>query len=93
MTEAAPAAPAAKPVPLSPAERTWLTRRRRKKGLFCLTIELRTREVDVFVRCGRLKSDERASLPAIKNAVYSVLGEFVLSRTELRAIARQRNET
>jgi hypothetical protein len=67
------------------------SRERRKKGLFCLTLELRLSEVDAFVRCGRLKPEERASRPAIKNAVYSVLQHWVLSTTPFRATTKPGN--
>jgi hypothetical protein len=78
MTDAAPTAPAptaqaAKLAPLSPAERMARSRARRKKGLFCLTLEIRESEVDAFVRCGRIKPEERGSPAAIREAVYSLL--------------------
>jgi hypothetical protein len=76
MTETAPAT---KLTPLSPAKRMRLTRERRKKGLFCLTLELRISEVDALVRCGRLKPEQRASHSAIKKAIYSILEDWVLS--------------
>jgi hypothetical protein len=52
---------------------------------------LRESEIDAFVRCGRLKPEERDSPPAIKKAVYSVLENWVLSVTPLRATMRPRN--
>jgi hypothetical protein len=64
------------------------SRERRKNGLFCLTLELRLSEVDAFVRCGRLKPEERGSPPAIKKAIYSVLENWVLSTTPFRATTK-----
>jgi hypothetical protein len=95
MTDSAPATQAAtapssvKLAPLSPAERMRRTRERRKKELFCLTIELRKSEVDALIRAGRLKPEDRASDAAIKNAVYSVLEHWVVSTTPFRATAQQ----
>ncbi len=96
MTETGPAAhaqaaPAPKLTPLTPAERMRRSRERRKMGLFCLTLELRMSEVDALVRCSRLKPEERTSPPAIKNAVYSVLENFVLSTTPFRATTKPGN--
>ena len=91
MTETAPAAPAAKLRPLSPAERMRRSRERRKKGLFCLTLELRQSEVDALVARARLKPEQRASPAAVKNAVYSVLDDFVSASAPFRATVRPRN--
>jgi hypothetical protein len=93
MTDAAPTAPAptaqaAKLAPLSPAERMARSRARRKKGLFCLTLEIRESEVDAFVRCGRIKPEERASPAAIRAAVYSLLKNLVVSMTPIPAPKR-----
>ena len=49
------------------------SRERRKHGMFCVTIELRRSEADAFIRSLRLKPEERASLPAIKKAIYSIV--------------------
>jgi hypothetical protein len=99
MTDSAPASQAAtvpaalslKRAPRSPAERMRRTRERRKQGLFCLTLELRQSEVDALIRCGRLKPEERVSHAAIRNAVYSVLEDWVLSTTPFRATERPKN--
>jgi hypothetical protein len=90
-TATVPAALSLKLAPLSAAERMQRTRERRKKGLFCLTFELRESEVDMFVSCGRLKPEERASHAAIKSAVYEILEEFVLARTPFRATMKAGN--
>jgi hypothetical protein len=78
-----------RPPPLSGAERMRRSRERRKKGLFCCTLELRLSEVDALVRGGRLKPEERASLPTIKNAVYSVLENWVISTSPFPASNRR----
>jgi hypothetical protein len=41
-------------------------RNRRRKGLRCVTIELRETEIDVLIRRGRLVRDDRADLAAVK---------------------------
>ena len=87
MTDAAPTLPAKLP-PLSPAERMRRSRERRKNGMFCLTLELRESEVDAFVRCGRIKPEERASPAAIREAVYSLLKNLVVSMTPIPAPRR-----
>ena len=89
VTEASP--PTDRPPPLSAAQRMRRSRERRENGLFCITLELRLSEVDAFVRCGRLKPEERASPPAIKNAVYSVLENWVCSTTPFRATTKPGN--
>ena len=90
-TATVPAALSLKRTPLSPAERMRRTRERRKQGLFCLTLELRQSEVDAFMRCGRLKPEERVSHAAVRNAIYSVLEDWVLSTTPFRATERPKN--
>jgi hypothetical protein len=64
------------------------SRERRKNGMFCLTLELRESEVDAFVRCGRIKPEERASPAAIREAVYSLLKNLVVSMTPIPAPRR-----
>jgi hypothetical protein len=59
------------PPPLSPAaERMRLHRERRRKGLRCLTIELRETEIDVLVRMGLLRAEMRHEINAIIQALY-----------------------
>jgi hypothetical protein len=77
MTETAPAAPAAKLMPLSPAERMRLTRERRRRGLRLLAVELRESEIDALVRRGRLAPQDRASPAAIKKALYGFLNDHL----------------
>jgi hypothetical protein len=50
-------------------------RNRRRKGLKCVTIELRDTEIDVLIRRGRLAADSRADLAAVKKALYSFLDD------------------
>jgi hypothetical protein len=88
----APTAQAAKLAPLSSAERMRRSRERRKNGMFCLTLEIRESEVDAFVRCGRIKPEERASPAAIRTAVYSLLKNFVVSTTPIPAPRRPGTE-
>jgi hypothetical protein len=71
-----------------PEERVRRSRVRRKKGLFCLMLELRETEVDVLVARARLRPEERASAAAIKKAVYSVLDDFVAASTPFRATVK-----
>jgi hypothetical protein len=90
MTDAVQMAPAptAQLAPLSGAERMRRHRARRKSGLFCLTLEIRESEVDAFIRCRQLKPEEKASAPAIKKTIYSILDEWVLSRMPIPAPRR-----
>ena len=55
------------------AERMRLHRERRRKGLRCLTIELRETEIDALIRKGMLKIDARNDQHAILNALYAHL--------------------
>jgi hypothetical protein len=48
-------------------------RNRRRKGLRCITIELRETEVDVLIRRGRLSHDEREDPVAVRKALYEFL--------------------
>ena len=56
--------------------------------MFCLTLELHESEVDAFIRCGRIKPEERTSPSAIKGAVYSLLKNLVVSTTPIPAPRR-----
>jgi hypothetical protein len=55
------------------AERMRLHRERRRKGLRCLTIELRETEIDALVRNGLLRADVRNDLHSIEMALYEFL--------------------
>jgi hypothetical protein len=55
------------------ALRMRATRRRRKEGLRCITIELRETEVDQLVANGLLNAAEREKENAVLLALYTVL--------------------
>jgi hypothetical protein len=66
--------PTAAPATHSPAaERMRLHRERRRKGLRCLTIELRETEIDALVRNGFLKADARNDPYTIECHAQSLL--------------------
>ena len=72
--EAAVIPPTSEPSKCSPAaERMRLHRERRRKGLRCLTIELRETEIDALARNGFLKIDARNDPYAIEVALYQFL--------------------
>jgi hypothetical protein len=48
-------------------------RERRRKGLRCLTIELREAEIDNFIRRKRLAPQDRANSDAIRRCLYTYL--------------------
>ena len=53
------------------AERMRLHRERRRKGLRCLTIELRETEIDALVRIKLLRPEMRNDPSAVSNALYA----------------------
>jgi hypothetical protein len=55
------------------AERMRLHRERRRKGLRCLTIELRETEIDALIRKGLLKHETRNDASAVSDALYAFL--------------------
>jgi hypothetical protein len=55
------------------ARRMRLHRARRQKGLRCLTVELRAREVEALVSKGLLPSASRGDTAAIRKALYAYL--------------------
>ena len=55
------------------AERMKLHRERKKKGMRCLTIELRETEIDALIRNGFLTADTRNDAEAIIDALYAFL--------------------
>jgi hypothetical protein len=57
----------------SAAERMRFHRERKKKGMRCLTIELRETEIDSLIRKGFLKADARNDTLAIIDALYVYL--------------------
>ena len=52
-------------------------RNRRRKGLKCITIELRETEIDVLIRRGRLAGDSRGDLAAVRRALYGFLDDHL----------------
>jgi SOS response regulatory protein OraA/RecX len=57
------------------AERMRAHRSRRRAGLRCLTIELRTTEIDALIRKKLLKDDAGDDVHAIRAALYRHLDE------------------
>jgi hypothetical protein len=71
-----PQSPQDAPRPLehaTSARRMRLHRARRQKGLRCLTVELREREVEALVAKGLLPSASRGDRAAIRKALYAYL--------------------
>ena len=56
------------------AERMRLHRERRRRGLRCLTIELRETEVDALIRGGLLEQETRNDRNAVLKALYGHFG-------------------
>jgi hypothetical protein len=52
------------------AERMRRHRKRRRKGLRCVTIELRETEIDTLVQRGLLQVDARNDARAVRKALY-----------------------
>jgi hypothetical protein len=57
------------------AERVRLHRERRRRGLRCLMIEIRDREIDALVRHGLLDSKNRDDTAAIRAAFHRYLDD------------------
>jgi hypothetical protein len=57
----------------SAAQRMRLHRLRRRKGLRCITVELRETEIDAFIQKGLLKAEMRNSPNAVAKALYAHL--------------------
>lgn len=55
------------------ARRMRLHRARREKGLRCLTVELREREIEALVAKGLLSSASRGDSESIRKALYAYL--------------------
>ncbi len=54
------------------AERMARHRRRRKKGLRCVTVELRETEIDALIQRRRLAPESRGDLLAVRKALYGL---------------------
>jgi hypothetical protein len=63
--------------PSPAAHRMARHRDRRRKGLRCVTIELREAEIDTLIRRGRLARDSRADLAAVRKALHGFLDEYL----------------
>ncbi len=57
----------------SAAERMRRYRQRRQKGLTCLTVELRSTEIDALVRRNLLAGDDRRDCGKVREALYRFL--------------------
>jgi hypothetical protein len=57
--------------PSAGAVRMARHRNRRRKGLRCVTIELRESEVDALIRRGVLSHDNRVDPAAVRRALYA----------------------
>jgi hypothetical protein len=73
-TDATVVSPPTEPVPRSPAAvRMRSHRERRRRGLRCLTIELRETEIDALIRKGLLKPETRNEIYELQMALYAFL--------------------
>jgi hypothetical protein len=63
--------------PSAGAVRMARYRDRRRKGLRCLTIELRETEIDTLVERGWLSRDDRGDLAAARSALYGFLDHYL----------------
>jgi hypothetical protein len=68
--------PTAEPVARSSgAERMRLYRERRRDGLMCFTVELRSSEIDELIRRGLLQHDRRDNRHDVTDAVHRFFDE------------------
>jgi hypothetical protein len=73
--------PLTKPLSQSPAaERMRLHRERRRKGLRCLTVELRETEIDGLISRGLLEQGAKGDARAIRKALYRFLSATLTDR-------------
>ena len=77
MTDAPPAATAAKLAPMSGTERMRRSRERRRRGLRCLMIVLRESEVELLIRHGWLARADRDDPVALRNALHAFLHDWL----------------
>jgi hypothetical protein len=63
--------PPAEPARSAAAERMRLHRERRRKGLRCLTIELRETEIDALIGMKLLRAEMRNDPNAVSDALYA----------------------
>lgn len=57
------------------AARMSLHRERRKRGLKCVTLEIRTTEISALVKRGLLADADKASTTALRDALHGHLGK------------------
>ena len=58
--------------PLSPAERMRRVRQRRRRGLRCVTVELREQEIDALINKGLLRAETRNDAQSVLKALYAI---------------------
>jgi hypothetical protein len=74
---------------LSPAAaRMRLHRDRRRRGLRCLTIELRETEIDVLIGKGLLNAETRHDPGAVCEALYAHLDQTLGSIRDVKQLSR-----
>jgi hypothetical protein len=76
------------PQPTSAAARMRRHRDRRRRGLHCLTIELRETEIDVLIGKGLLKSETRHDPGAVCQGLYAHLEETLRDARRDKAFKR-----
>ena len=59
----------------SGSERMKISRERRRKGLRCVTLQIRESEVDALIHLGHLQSVARNDVKAIQSAMYAYLDQ------------------
>jgi hypothetical protein len=57
----------------SGAERMRRHRERRRRGLFCVTVDVHESEIDALIRAGLLQSEMRRDGNAVVKALYAFL--------------------
>ena len=70
------------------AARMRLHRDRRRRGLRCLTIELRETEIDLLIRKGLLNSETRHDPGAVCDALYAHLEQTLGSTRDAKQWSR-----
>jgi hypothetical protein len=68
------------PPPSAAAKRMRLHRERRRRGLRCLTIELRETDVSELIKRGCLRSEDQNEPEALRKALYLSLDRAVVAR-------------
>jgi hypothetical protein len=76
------------PHPSPAAARMRLHRDRRRRGLRCLTIELRETEIDVLIGKGLLNAETRHDPGAVCEALYAHLDQTLGSIRDAKQLSR-----